>query len=249
MHISLYTPVICSQGKAGILSGIVLGILLLMAPFSQPVYARTAVLKYQYGEGMLVVDTFSSEYDDLFRYYSNRYFGPFVDWRWFKAQAIVESRLITTARSLKGATGVMQLLPSTFEELRQQHGYKGDILDPQVNIAAGMMYDRELFRKWNPIFNGNDRFLLMLASYNAGFYRVYSSYRTVPGVRDWEELRTSLPNETRNYLRRIRALMQPLEEPRETTIASRDIDWMYWPKVSFELAYQSLASAELLTAN
>lgn len=221
------------------LAGYCRWLLVVFACFVLPVAAETSgELGHSRGERLLV-DTYSNEYDDLFRYYSKLYFGPFVDWRWFKAQAIAESRLNSVAKSSKGAAGIMQILPATFDELRALHAYSGDILDPEINIAAGMMYDRELFRKWNRFFKGRDRLLLTLASYNAGFYRVYATYRSVPKVRQWDDLKASLPNETRSYLRRIRELMQPVEVKPEPLIASLETDMRFWPVVSLEMPQES----------
>ena len=48
-----------------------------------------------------------TEFDRHFSKYSKRYFGPAFDWRYFKAQAIAESRLQEDARSEAGAVGVI----------------------------------------------------------------------------------------------------------------------------------------------
>ena len=65
------------------------------------------------------------EYDEYFRKYSKRYFGPHFDWRWFKAQAIAESGLKHDAKSWVGAVGVMQIMPATFEEIRRANPHVG----------------------------------------------------------------------------------------------------------------------------
>jgi membrane-bound lytic murein transglycosylase MltF len=176
--------------------------LLLAAAAPAPAPAQEAVPP-------LVVDQYSDRYDDLFRHYANRYFGPFVDWRWFKAQAVAESMLDAQATSEAGARGVMQLLPSTFEEVSAGRPDWGDIHSPLGNIAAGTYYDRFLYRKWSSLFQGQDRFLLMLASYNAGFYRVRSAFRNVERVREWGDVKEGLPRETIAYVERIRELMKP----------------------------------------
>ena len=41
----------------------------------------------------------SKKYDGMFRKYSKHYFGPHVNWKWFKSQAIAESNLKPAARS------------------------------------------------------------------------------------------------------------------------------------------------------
>ncbi|MFN8580426.1 MAG: transglycosylase SLT domain-containing protein [Gemmatimonadaceae bacterium] len=88
-----------------------------------------------------VTDT--ERYDDAFRKYTKRYFGPTYDWRMFKAQGMAESNLDASATSWVGARGVMQLMPSTFQQVRsQQPDLRWSINNPEMNIGAGIMYDR-----------------------------------------------------------------------------------------------------------
>jgi len=158
----------------------------------------------------------SDQYDGHFRKYAQRYFGPDFDWRWFKAQAIVESRLDQEAHSPAGAHGVMQLMPATFRQLRKEQPYFGSLDAAQWNIAAGIYYDRQHFRKWRglPV---QERLFLAFASYNAGYQRVLEAYNRVQGpVRSWLQVRPYLPSETRAYVDRIRALMH--EGPRGTPL-------------------------------
>lgn len=69
----------------------------------------------------------------------------------------VESRHNPSARSKKGAYGLMQLMPAT------AHRFKViDKHDPKQNILAGAKYLRELLN----LFNGD--LMLALAAYNAG---------------------------------------------------------------------------------
>ncbi|MDX6503101.1 MAG: hypothetical protein QOE29_226 [Gaiellaceae bacterium] len=71
------------------------------------------------------------------------------------AVARVESNLDPTARSGAGATGMLQVLPSTGTALAL------DINDPAVNVVAGARYLRSMLNR----FNDTD---LALAAYNAG---------------------------------------------------------------------------------
>ena len=57
-------------------------------------------------------------YDDIFRKYSKRFFGPAFDWHYFKAQGLAESGLDPKARSPVGARGVMQLMPGTYAMIK-----------------------------------------------------------------------------------------------------------------------------------
>ena len=90
----------------------------------------------------------SDSYDGYFRKYTKHYFGPHIDWRWFKAQGIAESGLSPEASSSAGAKGIMQILPATYEDIRSKNPHFSRIEEPRWNIAAGIYYDRMLYRKW-----------------------------------------------------------------------------------------------------
>ena len=90
-----------------------------------------------------------TRFDAYFSKYSKRYFGPDFDWRHFKAQAVAESRLQASAQSAVGARGIMQIMPRTFQEIRnKQPVIKGTRSQPRWNIAAGIYYDRQLWNTW-----------------------------------------------------------------------------------------------------
>ena len=90
-----------------------------------------------------------TKFDHHFSKYSKRFFGPAFDWHYFKAQAIAESGLEENARSPVGAVGIMQVMPQTFEEIRQKNpGLQGGLEEPRWNIAAGIWYDRQSFVMW-----------------------------------------------------------------------------------------------------
>lgn len=110
----------------------------------------------------------SDRFDDTFRKYSKRFFGPGFDWRIFKAQSITESNLNPEAVSRVGARGLMQLMPSTFEEIRTKNPAFDRISDPEWNIAAGIYYNRQLWRQWESGAAESDRRPFMFGSYNAG---------------------------------------------------------------------------------
>lgn len=109
---------------------------------------------------------------------------------WIRAVMKVESggRTHMNGRpivSRAGAMGLMQVMPSTYEELRVKHGLGSDPFEPRDNILAGTAYLREMYEKF-----GSPGFL---AAYNAGPGR-YGEYLT--GDR-------GLPSETRNYVAMI----------------------------------------------
>jgi soluble lytic murein transglycosylase-like protein len=93
----------------------------------------------------------------------------------------VESAWNPRATSVKGAMGLMQLMPET----AAQYGVD-DPYDPHQNVRAGVAYLRTLIDR----FDGRTE--LALAAYNAGPGAVERYGRTVPPYR-----------ETRSYVRKI----------------------------------------------
>lgn len=84
------------------------------------------------------------------------------------AQGFQESKLDQSARSQRGAVGVMQLLPSTAAD--PSIGITGIEADPERNIHAGAKYLRLLVDKYldDPAIDDKNRTLMAFAAYNAG---------------------------------------------------------------------------------
>lgn len=158
-----------------------------------------------------VLDDWTDEYDMHFRKYAKRYFGPSFDWRWFKAQGVAESNLKPEVRSQAGAVGIMQILPSTFEEIQRQNTHFSDISEPRWNIAAGIFYDRTIYKKWGAKIPSVDRMFLTLASYNAGYGTMLKARKKAAKQGDsehrWDTIAPFAPGETRSYVSRIGQLM------------------------------------------
>ena len=75
------------------------------------------------------------------------------------------------------------------------------------NIAAGIYYDRTLYRKFKKT-PAQDKLYMTFASYNAGYSRILrASKKTENKEKNWEEIKPFLPKETRGYVTRIRKLM------------------------------------------
>jgi soluble lytic murein transglycosylase-like protein len=96
-----------------------------------------------------------------------------VDPALIRAVISVESGYNPSARSNKGALGLMQLMPQTAE----RYGVK-DRLDPEQNIKGGARYLRHLKAMF-----GND-LQLVLAAYNAGEEAVIRYGRRIPPYRE-----------------------------------------------------------------
>lgn len=154
-------------------------------------------------------------YDHIFRKYTKRYFGVGYDWRIFKAQALAESEMNPNARSWVGARGLMQLMPTTYAAIQSRAGF-GAIDDPEWNIAAGILHDRGLWRRWERDSIHADRREFMFASYNAGEGTILKAQRACVARsldrRAWRSVETVAPEvprwryrETLGYVRKIRA--------------------------------------------
>jgi membrane-bound lytic murein transglycosylase MltF len=164
-----------------------------------------------------------STYDEIFRKYSKQYFGVGFDWKIFKAQAMAESNLNPEAKSWVGAKGLMQLMPSTYQEILTKNPEIGEINDPRWNIAAGIYYDRKLWRSWTEQESLKDRVSFVLSSYNAGRGIILRAQDIAEkeglNSRAWSNLEMVAPRvprwrheETLNYVRRIQSFYTDLSK-------------------------------------
>lgn len=169
--------------------------------------------------------SWTGRYDEYFRKYAKRYFGPGYDWRWFKSQAIAESTLNPRARSPAGAVGLMQILPSTFREIRHQNPSFKSLNEPRWNIAAGIFYDRQLYKRWGERFGHfDDKLDYTFGSYNAGFGGMSRAYRKAGNPSaplPWPEIAPHAPRETRAYVARINGLMTEVQAELEREAQAR----------------------------
>ena len=165
----------------------------------------------------------ADRYDDTFSKYSKRYFGPAFDWRIFKAQGMAESNLDPKARSHVGARGVMQLMPATFREIASKNPELKRIDHPEMNIAAGIAYDRQLWTRWEGDSVLTDVRTFTFASYNAGRRTLLNAQTTArtSGLdpRRWPSIESVAPKvdrwrhvETLDYVKRIDAFHSQLDE-------------------------------------
>lgn len=161
----------------------------------------------------LVTDShWPSQYDAQFRKYSKRYFGPGFDWRWFKAQAIAESKLKPNAVGRGGPRGLMQIQPATLKSLHRLEPQLRQVRGgPEANIAAGIYYNRYLYDQWMKIPT-QERLYFAFASYNAGHGKILRAYQRVKSG-SWHKVSPHTPVHTRNYIKRIRNLMPPGSTP------------------------------------
>lgn len=121
---------------------------------------------------------------------SNRFGVPTA---WIEAVMEAESRGRTTLngrpiRSSAGAIGLMQLMPSTWVEMRARLGLGTDPDDPRDNILAGTFFLRLMYERF-------------------GYPGLFAAYNVGPG-RYTEHLagRRTLPPETIGYLAKVAPL-------------------------------------------
>jgi membrane-bound lytic murein transglycosylase F len=111
-----------------------------------------------------------------------------------------------------GARGLMQILPGTYDEIKRQVPYLAGIDDPRWNIAAGIFYDRMLYRKWKKGLPTEQRLSFALASYNAGYGTINKAFSKAQKrhkeIKDWQQVAPYAPGQTRHYLQRINNLMK-----------------------------------------
>jgi soluble lytic murein transglycosylase-like protein len=128
---------------------------------------------------------------------SSRRYG--IDPLLIYSQMHQESSFKLTARSYKGASGLMQLMPATARRFGVTQIY-----DPKQNIDAGVRYMRWLL----DTFNGD--VVLALAGYNAGEGAVMKYGWNIPPYR-----------ETQEYVRRITSRYNSISDGTYVQIARR----------------------------
>ena len=126
---------------------------------------------------------------------------------WIEAVIAVESDGERSAVSIKGAMGLMQLMPATWRQISDDLGLGADPFDRRDNVLAGTAYLRELYDRF-----GRHGFL---AAYNAGPTR-YQAY--LAGAK-------RLPPETVAYVARIEARLADRGATPSTAIRARPGDW------------------------
>ena len=108
-------------------------------------------------------------------------------------RTLLDDKKPITSRA--GAMGIMQVMPETYQEMRQQYGLGTDPYDPHNNVLAGTAYLSWLYGKYG--------YPKMFAAYNAG-----------PGTLEAQSAGTrKLPDETRAYVRNIAFILGAPSKP------------------------------------
>ena len=110
----------------------------------------------------------------------------------------------------------MQLMPSTYGQIRTALPSFGAIDNPEWNIAAGILHDRDLWTLWKPEVDESERWHFVFAGYNAGEGTIMRARKAAFAEkldnRTWPSIERVAPKverwryvETLDYVRRIRA--------------------------------------------
>ncbi len=136
------------------------------------------------------------DYYPVIRKYSKRY-G--FDWRLIVMQILKESRFREDARSQVGAIGLMQIMPSTAMEIRQEMDIDYIANSPRQNIAAGIYHLYKQLQYFQDADRDN-RVKLALAAYNCGVGRIWDAQEMARYLKldpqTWEAVKQCLPRLT-----------------------------------------------------
>ena len=161
----------------------------------------------------------TDRYDSYFKKYAKRYFGAGFDWKLFKAQGMAESGLSPTAKSWVGARGIMQLMPSTYHDISSHRPEMTAIDDPQWNIAAGIMHDRDMWTLWKDSVPDDDRWRFMFGGYNAGEGTIFRAQEVARASklneRTWPSIETIAPTVPRWRYRETLGYVHSIENNRK----------------------------------
>jgi membrane-bound lytic murein transglycosylase D len=131
-----------------------------------------------------------------------------------KYLAVVESQLITTAKSKVGARGLWQFMPQTARELglkcngkydERTHAYKSTV--------AAAKYLKALHAQFGD-------WLLVIAAYNSGPGYVYNAIKK-SGSRNFWKMQRYLPEETRSHVKRFIGTHVYFQEEASITVLTK----------------------------
>ena len=114
-----------------------------------------------------------SPYDSIFRLYAD----SVCDWKMLAAIAYVESKFDTTARSYRGAQGLMQIMPSTYRHLLAKMGVADTLAQSvELDVRVAVKYIDDLGDLFDFI-NDKERMNYILGSYNGGSNHIFDAMR------------------------------------------------------------------------
>lgn len=151
----------------------------------------------------------SSEYDKAFK--NAAIFLPLgTDWRLLKAQCYQESRLNPFAVSPVGAYGLCQFMPNTAREMKRKHPELSNFWLPETSVIAAARYMNQMNKFWSSPRSKVDRYMLALASYNAGAGNIHKAQKKcgmptpyAPVIKCLPDVTGKHSKETITYVKKI----------------------------------------------
>ena len=119
-----------------------------------------------------------------------------------------ESSFRSNVESNKGAVGLMQITPDTFDWLMTKLDEKLDrglLYDPNTNIKYGTYFLRYLFLEFGGL---HDNWDLVFAAYNAGLNRVKNDWMRNPEYISEGKIIYIPFLETRNYIEKVNSAIE-----------------------------------------
>ena len=148
----------------------------------------------------------ANSFDPFFNRYGQRFLAHIPQSQyWLSAQAKQESAYNPLAVSHAGAKGLMQTMDRTHAEISHKLGIKCSQFNAQCSILFGAYYDSVMYRTWDRRERTVNEILpLMFGSYNIGTGGMLKAQKRCFDARLWSGISPCLPEETRNYVPRIR---------------------------------------------
>ena len=114
-----------------------------------------------------------SPIDSVFRLYGD----SVCDWKMLAAIAYVESKFDTTARSHRGAQGLMQIMPATYRHILAKMGVSDTMAqNVELDVRVAVRYLDDLDNLFGFI-NRTERINYILGSYNGGSNHIFDAMR------------------------------------------------------------------------
>lgn len=130
------------------------------------VFAHGFVKRHVYPFMLNQREAVISRYDAYFRKYASL---AQCDWTLIASQCYQESCFDPHAKSWAGACGLMQIMPSTADNLGLS---RSQLFEVEPNISAACKYMGQLQQKFADIDSRSERIKFALASYNGGYFHV-----------------------------------------------------------------------------
>lgn len=126
------------------------------------------------------------------------------------AQIYQESRFNPNAVSPVGAKGLCQVMPRTLKDWERVKGHKINPFHPNACLEFAAYYMARLYKLWWSGRPMTDRYMLALASYNAGAGNIIKAQKRCNGANRYRDIIRCLPDvtgkhstETITYVKRI----------------------------------------------